>query len=115
MSVIHHFNLAAADLNLLVVFDALMNEQHLTRAAEKIGLSQPATSNALARLRKLMNYPAHHSDGRGFRLFFTPSCCIEPVCLRVFVVELGDSESKEARSVPLAQIRLTWAALTSRS
>lgn len=53
MSVIHHFNLAAADLNLLVVFDALMNEQHLTRAAEKIGLSQPATSNALARLRKL--------------------------------------------------------------
>ncbi len=30
-----------------------MTEQHLTRAAEKIGLSQPATSNALARLRKL--------------------------------------------------------------
>lgn len=55
MSVIHHFNLAGADLNLLVVFDALMSEQHLTRAAEKIGLSQPATSNALARLRKLFN------------------------------------------------------------
>lgn len=55
MSVIHHFNLAGVDLNLLVVFDALMSEQHLTRAAEKIGLSQPATSNALARLRKLFN------------------------------------------------------------
>ncbi|BAZ11642.1 transcriptional regulator LysR family protein [Calothrix sp. NIES-4071] len=55
MSVIHHFNLAGVDLNLLVVFDALMTEQHLTRAAEKIGLSQPATSNALSRLRKLFN------------------------------------------------------------
>ncbi|MGI2903560.1 LysR family transcriptional regulator [Tolypothrix sp. VBCCA 56010] len=53
MSVIHHFNLAGVDLNLLVVFDALMTSQHLTRAAEKIGLSQPATSNALSRLRKL--------------------------------------------------------------
>ncbi|MGL5805060.1 MAG: LysR family transcriptional regulator [Xenococcaceae cyanobacterium] len=55
MNVIHHFNLAGVDLNLLVVFDALMAEQHLTRAAEKIGLSQPATSNALSRLRKLFD------------------------------------------------------------
>jgi DNA-binding transcriptional LysR family regulator len=55
MSVIHHFNLAGVDLNLLVVFDALMAEQHLTRAAKNIGLSQPATSNALSRLRSLFN------------------------------------------------------------
>jgi hypothetical protein len=41
---IQHFNLAGVDLNLLVVFDALINEQHLTRAALKIGLSQPATA-----------------------------------------------------------------------
>ena len=53
MQSVQHFQLAGVDLNLLVVFDALMTEQHLTRAAEKIGLSQPATSNALARLRKL--------------------------------------------------------------
>lgn len=46
-------NLAGWDLNLLVVFDALITEQHLTRASERVGLSQPATSNALARLRKL--------------------------------------------------------------
>ena len=46
-------NLAGWDLNLLVVFDALMAEKHVTRASERIGLSQPATSNALARLRKL--------------------------------------------------------------
>lgn len=53
MSAIDHFNLAAVDLNLLVVFDALIDELHVTRAARKIGLSQPATSNALARLRLL--------------------------------------------------------------
>ena len=54
MSNIHHINLAGIDLNLLVVFDALMREQHVTRAGERLGLSQPATSNALARLRSLM-------------------------------------------------------------
>ncbi len=46
-------NLAGIDLNLLVVFDALMTERQVTRAGERIGLSQPATSNALARLRSL--------------------------------------------------------------
>jgi DNA-binding transcriptional LysR family regulator len=53
MSFIHGMNLAGIDLNLLVVFDALMAELQVTRAGERIGLSQPATSNALARLRNL--------------------------------------------------------------
>lgn len=45
-------NLRSLDLNLLVVFDALMRERHVTRAASAIGLSQPAFSNALTRLRE---------------------------------------------------------------
>lgn len=53
MSGIQHINLASIDLNLLVVFDALMSERNVTRAGKKIGLSQPATSNALSRLRGL--------------------------------------------------------------
>ena len=40
------------DLNLLVALDALLTEQSISRAAEKIHLSQPAMSNALARLRE---------------------------------------------------------------
>lgn len=44
-------NFASFDLNLLRVFDALMREQSVTRAGEIIGLSQPAVSNALGRLR----------------------------------------------------------------
>ncbi len=47
-------DLAGVDLNLLVVFDALMAERHVTRAGERIGLSQPAVSAALNRLRHLL-------------------------------------------------------------
>lgn len=53
-------NLRSFDLNLLLVFDALMSERSVTAAAAKIGLSQPAMSNALARLR----------DRLGDKLFF---------------------------------------------
>jgi hypothetical protein len=41
------------DLNLMQVFDALMHENNLTRAGFRLGLSQPAMSHALAKLRKL--------------------------------------------------------------
>lgn len=47
-------NLAGFDLNLLLVFDAVMRERHVTRAGARIGLSQPAVSNALSRLRHHM-------------------------------------------------------------
>ncbi|MGF1467397.1 MAG: LysR family transcriptional regulator [Sandaracinaceae bacterium] len=50
-------NLAAIDLNLLVALDALLAEQHVTRASRRLGLSQPATSNALSRLRALFDDP----------------------------------------------------------
>jgi DNA-binding transcriptional LysR family regulator len=46
-------NLRTVDLNLLVIFDALMAERHVSRAAVRIGMSQPAVSNALSRLRHL--------------------------------------------------------------
>jgi DNA-binding transcriptional LysR family regulator len=48
-------NLRGIDLNLLVVFDALMAERHVTRAARHNGLSQPAMSKALNRLRHLLD------------------------------------------------------------
>lgn len=43
--------LRSVDLNLLVALDALLEERHVSRAALRVGLSQPAMSNALARLR----------------------------------------------------------------
>ncbi|MBK8209436.1 MAG: LysR family transcriptional regulator [Rhodospirillales bacterium] len=50
-------NLAAVDLNLLVVFDAIMAERSVTRAAECVRLTQPAVSHALSRLRTLFRDP----------------------------------------------------------
>jgi DNA-binding transcriptional LysR family regulator len=46
--------LGAIDLNLLVVFDAVMHERSVTRAGNRLGLSQPAMSHALARLRHML-------------------------------------------------------------
>src|SRR5437762_12750182 len=46
-------DIRAVDLNLLKAFDALIRERAVTRAARRIGLSQPAMSHALSRLRGL--------------------------------------------------------------
>lgn len=53
----HVMHLADVDLNLLPVLDALLAERHLTRAARRLGLSQSATSHALARLRRALGDP----------------------------------------------------------
>jgi DNA-binding transcriptional LysR family regulator len=55
--VIRAMNLSSFDLRLLVVFDALMQEQSVTRAARRLGITQPATSNALNRLRHHLSDP----------------------------------------------------------
>jgi DNA-binding transcriptional LysR family regulator len=57
-------NLAAFDLNLLRVFDAMMVERHVTRAGQRIGLSQPAVSAALNRLRGLLDDELFIRNGR---------------------------------------------------
>ena len=48
-------DLSTLDLNLLRVFDAVARERHVTRAAQRLNLSQPAVSNALNRLRQALN------------------------------------------------------------
>lgn len=67
------------DLNLLVVLNALLDERSISRAAEKLFLSQPATSNALARLRQFFNDDLLVSSGR--QLILTPRGkeLVEPV------------------------------------
>ncbi|MBT7437995.1 MAG: LysR family transcriptional regulator [Cellvibrionales bacterium] len=53
------------DLNLLVFLDVLLKERNVTRAAESLGISQPAMSNGLRRLRDLFGDPllVRTSDG----------------------------------------------------
>ena len=59
MPAIAERNLRSVDLNLLVVFDTLMAERNVTRAAARNGLSQPAVSKALNRLRYLRRRLRH--------------------------------------------------------
>lgn len=57
MSYIHRMNISGLNLNLLPVLDALLAERHVSRAATRLGLSQPAVSNALAQLRTVLGDP----------------------------------------------------------
>jgi len=61
-------NLRSIDLNLLVVLDALLDERHVSRAALRLGMSQPAASNALARLRHLFGDPLLERTAAGMVL-----------------------------------------------
>ncbi|VYU28533.1 transcriptional regulator LeuO [Metakosakonia massiliensis] len=59
--------LRKVDLNLLTIFDAVMQEQNITRAAHTLGMSQPAVSNALARLKVMFNDELFVRYGRGIQ------------------------------------------------
>lgn len=57
-------NTSNFDLNLLRVFDMLLREQNVSRAAERLALTQPTVSNALARLRDALGDPLLVRVGR---------------------------------------------------
>ena len=58
-------NFRTLDLNLLRVFDEVMAERSLTRAARNLSLTQPAVSNALRRLRETLGDELVHRSGQG--------------------------------------------------
>ncbi len=55
MYTIHIMNIKKINLNLLIALDALLSEQNVSRAADKIFITQPAMSNSLTQLRQLFN------------------------------------------------------------
>jgi DNA-binding transcriptional LysR family regulator len=54
---LNEIDLSRADLNLLVLFDTVLNEQNVGRAAERLHLTSSAVSHGLGRLRRLLNDP----------------------------------------------------------
>lgn len=60
-----NINVRSIDLNLFVVFDAIFAEANLTRAGERLGLTQPAVSHALRRLRETLGDPLFVRQGAG--------------------------------------------------
>ena len=61
-------NLRGVDLNLLVLLHALLEERHVSRAARRVGLTQPAMSNALDRCRRMFDDPLLERRCDGMRL-----------------------------------------------
>src|SRR5262245_63294858 len=98
MGIIHPMNLTAFDLNLLLVFEAMMAERHVTRAGQRIGLSQPAVSAALSRLRATFRDDLFVRSGR--EMLPTPRALAlaEPVAdaLRRVEAALTDSTQFDA-------------------
>lgn len=62
---LHEIQLSRADLNLLVLFEAVMDARHVGRAAERLNLSASAVSHGLGRLRRLLNDPLFLRNPRG--------------------------------------------------
>lgn len=91
-------NFATFDLNLLRVFDALMRERSASRAGMRLGLSQPAVSNALRRLRQSIGDPLFVRDGN----VMLPTPLAERLAGRIrdALAEVEQAVSAEARFDP---------------
>jgi DNA-binding transcriptional LysR family regulator len=72
-------NLRNVDLNLLVVLDALLSERNVSRAGQRIGLSQSAMSAALSRLREVFRDPLLIRVGRELALTRNAEDLIVPI------------------------------------
>src|SRR6185503_11985004 len=81
-------DLRRVDLNLLVALDALLEQQSVTRAATHVGLSPPAVSHALARLRALLGDPLLVRAGR--TMVLTPGAGALKPRVRALVEELRE-------------------------
>jgi DNA-binding transcriptional LysR family regulator len=72
-------NVQNLDLNLLRVFDAVLHERAVTAAAARLGLTQPAVSNALARLRAALSDPLFVRTATGMEATPFARSVAEPV------------------------------------
>lgn len=112
-------DLRHADLNLLVVLNALLDERSVTRAAMRLGMSQPAVSRALARLRALFS-DALLVDGPGGYLLTSRAEDLRPLLRNTLagVSELLDGRTfdpmQATGSVRLLMLDLEAAVLAPR-
>lgn len=65
MSIINSMNVASVNLNLLVALEALLDERSVTKAAKRVGVTQPAMSNTLAQLRSVFDDPLFRRTSSG--------------------------------------------------
>jgi DNA-binding transcriptional LysR family regulator len=80
-------NMRDLDLNLLVVFEAIYSAGSISRAADTLNLTQPALSNALARLRKQLDNPLFVRSGNGVVPTARADEIIEPIREALFAID----------------------------
>lgn len=93
------------DLNLLVTLDVLLSEHNVTRAAQRLNLSQPSVSVHLARLRALFEDPLLLPGPRGMRPTAKADELREPLRLALGALERAVSPASPFNP---AEARLTW-------
>jgi DNA-binding transcriptional LysR family regulator len=98
----NQIDLRRADLNLLVIFQALLTERHVGRAAQRLALTQSATSHALGRLRTLFNDPLFIRHPKG----------VEPTA-RAFALAPGIAEILDRAQLLIASSEFDPAAAAS--
>jgi len=93
-------NLSKIDLNLFVVFDAIYSEANLTRAGEIIGITQPAVSNSLSRLRTMFDDPLFIRTAKGMTPTPVARNIVGPVrqALTLMRSSVQDSDSFDAET-----------------
>ncbi|MGO4303623.1 MULTISPECIES: LysR family transcriptional regulator [unclassified Cupriavidus] len=84
-------NLRRLDLNLLVTLDVLLSEHNVTRAAQRLNLSQPSVSVHLAKLRDILGDPLLLPGPRGMRPTARAEALREPLRLALEALELAVS------------------------
>ena len=109
----------AIDLNLLAAFDALWSERSVTRAGKRIGLSQPAMSGALGRLRVMLSDPLFVRDKSGLRPTERAEQLAEPIAralaaLRIAVLPSDFDPATTARHFTIGCVDAAIAVIVPR-
>jgi len=104
-STMREINLRSVDLNLLTIFEAVFEECSQIKASERLGMTQPAISHAMARLRHLMDDPLFIVRGRAL----TPTPRSEELYLRVHeALELVRDELRRKQVLDLQNSQRTF-------
>ena len=103
-------NLRDIDLNLLVVFQQLYKERRVAAVAETLGLTQPAVSNALARLRKMLGDELFLRTGRGMEPTPYASYLAEPIANAL--ASIRDTLERQLEFDPVDSVRTFTLAMT---
>ena len=105
--------LTGIDLNLFVVFEAIYTERNLTRAAGILNVTQPAVSNALARLRASFDDPLFARRGGVMAPTPVAQSLIQPV--RQALARLRSGLDQRAQFDPLTSARVFHIAMRDTS